>query len=147
MSLYTSQCDMKCTGHFIHVTILSCHRSVVTVSVPSFNGSHKGRCPQKNKQNRSSFPSGGPPNRLKYYTWASLAPESSRNVSPSNSSATTIHLRGHSRRHTCCLNTHQSAIGQHHLICFTSLTSQTYTIIRQNVGHRQLSTNPLPYLK
>ena len=147
MSLYTSQCDMKCTGHCIHVTILSNYRSVVTVSVPSFNGSHKGRSPQKTTNQKCSFPSGCPPNHFKYDTWASFAPESSRNVSPSDSSATTIHLRGHSRRHTCCLNTHHSAIGQHHLIGFTSLTSQTYTIKRQIVGHRQLSTNPLQYSK
>ena len=147
MSLYTSQCNMKCTGRCIHVTILSNYKSVVTVSLPSFNGSHKGRSPQKTIEKKCSFPSDGPPNLLKYDTWASFDSESSRNVSPSYSSATTTHLRGHSRRHTCCLNTHQNTIRQHHLIGSTSLTSQTYTIKRQNVGHRQLYTNPLQYSK
>ena len=56
MSLYTSQCDMKCTGHCIHVTILSSYRSVVTVSVPSFNGSQKDRSPRKTIEKNVSFP-------------------------------------------------------------------------------------------
>ena len=46
---------MKCTGHCIHLTILSSHRSVVTVSTPSVNGSHKGR-PTKNNQYKVFLP-------------------------------------------------------------------------------------------
>ena len=38
---------MKRTGHCIHATVLSSYRTVVTVSIPSFNGSHNGR-PTKN---------------------------------------------------------------------------------------------------
>ena len=46
---------MKCTGHCIHVTVLNNQRPVVTVSIPSFNGSHNGRSPQNNI-NKKSLP-------------------------------------------------------------------------------------------
>ena len=58
---------MERTGHCIHATVLSSYRTVVTVSIPSFNGSHNGR-PTKNYKTNRVFPSGGPPNLLKYDT-------------------------------------------------------------------------------
>ena len=66
---------------------------------------------------------------IKHTTLERRLPQaSSRNACPNSSSATTKHLQGHSRSHTCCLNTSQSAIGEHHLIDSASLTSPTYTI-------------------
>ena len=126
--MYTGQCNKKCTGHCLHVTILNSHRSVVTVPVPSFNGSHEGSFGQQIVNKKWDFPSGSTPSHFKYDTWASVVPKASRNISPNAVSATTRHLQGYNRSHTCCLNISQSAIGEHHLIASASLTSPTYTI-------------------
>ena len=51
--MYTFRCNMKCTLHCIHDTILGSQRSVDTVHVPSFNGSHQGRSGQKTVKKQS----------------------------------------------------------------------------------------------
>ena len=128
MSLYTSQCNMKCTGLCIHDTILNSYRAVVSVSVPSFNGSHKGRSGQKNAKRQRFSPVWRPSKPLKIRHLSACCPINVENGSPNDLSATKIQLQGHSRSDTCCLHTSQNAVGEHHLIVSAPLTLRTYTI-------------------
>ena len=64
---------MTCIGLCINVAVLSSHKSVFAVPVPSFNGSHQGRSGQKTANQKHTLPSGDPPNYLKDHLSASCS--------------------------------------------------------------------------
>ena len=129
-----------CEAYFCPLSIVRClnhcqqvisQQSVVTVcwySTPSLNGSPAGSIPINHLNKYVLLPVCLPSKTFKIQHLSVGRLRKSGNVCPNDLSATTIHLRGHSRSHTCCLNTHQSAIVEHHRIAYTSLTSETYTI-------------------
>ena len=85
--------------------------------------------PDKNTKN-DVLPSGGPPNHLKYDTWASVAKQMSGHARPNDSSPITRQLQGYSRSHVCSKPDRKChwQIAPH-LLCFSDLASLYHNIV------------------